>query len=103
MYSSEGLISSDYLKKLYVLQKDLPVKPIRYLIKKHLYPTNFEKMNILRAIHIFSPAVSSSLKFLQENKHPQFQNVDGTIKYIETLYNFFQIHNVVVETTTSDR
>jgi hypothetical protein len=51
-------------------------------------------MNVLRAIHIFSPAVSSSLKFLQENKHPQFQNVNGTIKYIETLYNFFQIHNV---------
>jgi hypothetical protein len=94
MYSSEGLISSDYLKKLYALQKDLPVKPIRYLTKKHLYPTNFEKMNVLRAIHIFSPAVSSSLKFLQENKHPQFQNVNGTIKYIETLYIFFQIHNV---------
>jgi hypothetical protein len=94
MYSSEGLISSDYLKKMYALQKDLPVKPIRYLTKKHLYPTNFEQMNVLRAIHIFSPAVSSSLKFLQENKHPQFQNVNGKIKYIETLYNFFQIHNV---------
>jgi hypothetical protein len=71
MYSSEGLISSDYLKKLYALQKDLPVKPIRYLTKKHLYPTNFEKMNV--SLHLCSPAVSSSLKFLQENKHSKCQ------------------------------
>ena len=30
MNSSEGMISSDYLKKLYTLQKDLPIKPVRH-------------------------------------------------------------------------
>jgi hypothetical protein len=51
-------------------------------------------MNVLRAIQVFSPAVSSPLKFLQENNDARFQGVDATVKYIETMYNFFQIHNV---------
>jgi hypothetical protein len=94
MNSSVGIISSDYLKKLYILQKNLPIKPVRNLTRQHLFPPNFEKMNVLRAIQVFSPAVSSSLKFLQENNDARFQGVDATVKYIETMYNFFQIHNV---------
>jgi hypothetical protein len=48
-------------------------------------------MNVLRAIQVFSPAVSPPLKFLQENNDARLQGVDATVKYIETMYNFFQI------------
>jgi hypothetical protein len=41
MSSSTGVISSTFLKKMYNLQKGLPAKPVRYLTRKHLYPTNF--------------------------------------------------------------
>jgi hypothetical protein len=30
----------------------------------------------------------------KENNDARFQGVDATVKYIETMYNFFQIHNV---------
>jgi hypothetical protein len=94
--SSEGIISSSYLKELYNLQKGLPVKSVKYLTKKHLYPTNFEKMNVLRAVQIFSPSVTSMLKFLKEAGEPRFRDVAvvSTISYMENMYNFFQVHNV---------
>ncbi|KAJ3651935.1 hypothetical protein Zmor_017939 [Zophobas morio] len=51
-------------------------------------------MNVLRAIQIFSPSVTASLKFLKEAGDPRFCNVDATISYLENMYKFFQIHNV---------
>jgi hypothetical protein len=53
---------------------------VRNLTRQHLFPTNFEKINVLRTIQVFSPAVSSSLKFLQENNDARFQGVDATAK-----------------------
>jgi hypothetical protein len=53
MNSSVGIISSDYLRKLYILQKNLPIKPVRNLTRQHLFLTIFEKINVLRAIQVF--------------------------------------------------
>ena len=47
MNLSAGIISSTYLKRLYGLQKGWSVKAVRYLTKKHLYPTNFDKIHIV--------------------------------------------------------
>jgi hypothetical protein len=94
MCSTEGRISASYLKILHELQKDMPVKPVRYLTKKHLFPSNFEKMNVLRAIQIFAPTVTASLKFLQEAGDSRFLEVSSTISYMENMYHFFQVHNV---------
>ena len=52
MNSTTGIISSSYLKALYGLQRGWPLKPVRYLTKKHFYPSNLEKMNVLRAVQI---------------------------------------------------
>ena len=55
---------------------------------------SFEKMNVLRAIQIFSPAVTSSLKFLKDTGDERFMNVESTISYMKHMYHFFQFHNV---------
>ena len=94
MMSSDGVISASFLTDLYDLQRDLPVKPVKFLTKKHLFPNNLEKMNVLRAIQIFYPSVTAALKFLNENGHELFQNVSATTKYLECMHHFFQIHNV---------
>jgi hypothetical protein len=91
MCSTEGRISASYLKILHELQKDMPVKPVRYLTKKHLFPSSFEKMNVLRAIQIFAPTVTASLKFLQEAVDSRFLEVSSTISYMENMYHFFQV------------
>jgi hypothetical protein len=72
MHAQDGIISSKYLKKLYDLQKNLIVKPVKFLTKKHLYPTNFEKMNVRRAGEIFSPQVTAALSYLEKYKSPDF-------------------------------
>lgn len=60
MSSASRIIWSLFLKSLYNLEKDMPVKPVIYLTKKHLYPTNFDKMNVFRRVQIFSPTVTAS-------------------------------------------
>ncbi|KAH7938025.1 hypothetical protein HPB49_019298 [Dermacentor silvarum] len=42
----DGEISSRYLKKIYDLQKEMIVKPVRKLTRKHVFPNNIEKMNL---------------------------------------------------------
>jgi hypothetical protein len=51
-------------------------------------------MNVLRAIQIFAPTVTASLKFLQEAGDSRFLEVSSTISYMENMYHFFQVHNV---------
>ncbi|KAH7933921.1 hypothetical protein HPB49_019155 [Dermacentor silvarum] len=59
----DGEISSRYLKKIYDLQKEMIVKPVRKLTRKHVFPNNIEKMNVKRALEIFSPSVTAALEF----------------------------------------
>ncbi|KAH7933928.1 hypothetical protein HPB49_019322 [Dermacentor silvarum] len=62
----KGEISSSHLKAVYELQKDLTVRPVRYLSRKHVYPNNIEKMNVGRAVQVLSPAVTAALEHLKE-------------------------------------
>ncbi|KAH7949974.1 hypothetical protein HPB49_017844 [Dermacentor silvarum] len=62
----KGEISPSHLKAVYELQKDLTVRPVRYLSRKHVYPNNIEKMNVGRAVQVLSPAVTAALEHLKE-------------------------------------
>ncbi|KAH7958824.1 hypothetical protein HPB49_005567 [Dermacentor silvarum] len=55
----KGEISSPCLKYVYELQKNLSVKPVRYLSRKHLYPNNIEKMHVVKAIQVLSPPATA--------------------------------------------
>ncbi|KAH6938940.1 hypothetical protein HPB50_015051 [Hyalomma asiaticum] len=61
-----GEISSNHLKSLYKMQQGSLVKPVRFLTRKHVFPTNMEKMNVQRAVQVFPPPVTAALKLLQE-------------------------------------
>ncbi|KAH7953581.1 hypothetical protein HPB49_010341 [Dermacentor silvarum] len=45
-FGKEKQITSKYVKSLYKMQKNSTVRPVRFLTRKHLYPTNIEKMNV---------------------------------------------------------
>lgn len=52
-------------------------------------------MNVLRAIQVFSPSVTASLKFLKKAKDELFLNSSLQFyTYMENMYYFFQVHNV---------
>ncbi|KAH7945326.1 hypothetical protein HPB49_009502 [Dermacentor silvarum] len=48
-----GEISANHLKSLYRMQQGSLVKPVRFLTRKHVFPTNMEKMNVQRAVQVF--------------------------------------------------
>lgn len=90
---NNNIVTSKYLKKLYDLQKNLIIKPVRYLTKKHIQPSSLEKMNVKRAIQIFSPEITSVLKYLCSTD-PEFKNAGETIKFLEIINRWFSLHNV---------
>jgi hypothetical protein len=66
MQAAEGVISSAHLKSLYQLQRNLIIKPVRFLNKKPLYPSDFVKMNVKRPVQLFSPPVTAALEYLKK-------------------------------------
>jgi hypothetical protein len=94
MASSEGQISANYLRELSDIQEGLITKPVRYLTKKHLYPS---KMKVYLTVQIFSPRVTASLVYLADHGGEElahFKDCTATVKYMETIYKFFQLHDV---------
>ena len=97
------LISGNFIKLLYLLQRDDNIKAVRNLTMKHIEPTNIEKMNVGRAVLIFSPPVTAAVKFLQKNseKHQRaqnFKNASATITFLENFYKWFSIHDTCNKT-----
>lgn len=61
-----GEISASHGKDLYELQKGLSVKPVRYLSRKHVYPSKIEKMSVTKAAQLMSPSVTVALDNLKD-------------------------------------
>lgn len=99
MQDKDGIISGKYLKLLYHLQSKETIKPVRNLTRRHIEPTNLDKMNVRRAVHIFSPPVTAALECLQKYSviHPsayEFKDAAPTIKFLRNIYRWFSIHDV---------
>ncbi|KAK8772501.1 hypothetical protein V5799_024257 [Amblyomma americanum] len=93
------LILPDYLRLVCKVQERQDAfKMVQCLTKKHLWPSNFEKMNVSRAVDIFSPQVTSVLRFLQQHGHrlgaPGFEDSLPTVEFMETVYKWFSVHNI---------
>ncbi|XP_049516704.1 uncharacterized protein LOC125942564 [Dermacentor silvarum] len=96
-FGKNGEISSFYLKKLYEMQKAWIVKPVRNLSRKHVFPSNIEKMNVKRAVEVLAPDVTSALEFLKEQAghscHPHFAAAGPSILFMKNIYRWFLLHD----------
>ncbi|KAH7944034.1 hypothetical protein HPB52_014748 [Rhipicephalus sanguineus] len=99
--SPAGGLDVDAKRKmnLYDLQeKQGAFKLVRCLTKKHLWPSNFEKMGVGRAVAIFSPQVTSVLRFLQQHGDHLgargFEDCLPTVEFMEMVYKWFVLHNI---------
>ncbi|XP_077492721.1 uncharacterized protein LOC144103890 [Amblyomma americanum] len=94
----DGEVSSSHLKELYRMQQDSIVKPVRFLTRKHVFPSNIEKMNVSRAVQVFSPPVTAALKLLQEQAghtcDMSFAAVGPTIKFMDIMHRWFLLMDV---------
>ncbi|XP_040071853.1 uncharacterized protein LOC120844246 [Ixodes scapularis] len=80
------------------MQQDSIVKPVRFLTRKHVFPSNLEKMNVRRAVQLLSPAVTAALKlFKQQAGHTcdaSFLDVDETVQFMDTVHRWFLLMDV---------
>lgn len=98
MYDGKEEISGSHIKNLYKMQSKEVVKPVPFLSRKHVAPTNFEKMNVKRAKDIFSSEVITALQCLKDNsshfKSQDFQSCGATITFLKMIKKWFEIHDV---------
>lgn len=99
MCGKENFITGDYVKKIYEMQKNETVKPVRCPTRKLVYPNNLEKMNVLRAVQIFSsPVIAIIQYFMKFNRaHPNavfFAEASDTIEFMQMIKKWFDIHDV---------
>ncbi|KAH7942263.1 hypothetical protein HPB49_022451 [Dermacentor silvarum] len=91
-------ISFNYIKMLYKMQRNSTVKPIRFLTRKHLYPSNVEKMNERSAVQLFGVAVTAALKYLKDQADHtcdlEFASAGPTIKFMEAMQKWFTLMDV---------
>ena len=84
---TDGLeeITGEYVENLYKLQSKEIIKPVPFFTRKHVAPTNFEKMNVKRAKEVYSTEVITALECLKDNsshfKAQAFQNCSATITF----------------------
>lgn len=91
-------ISSVYLKKIYKMQKNSTVKPIRFLTRKHPYPTNIEKMSVKLAVQLLSAAIVGALKYFKDQagqtSDAEFASAGPTIQFLEVMQRWFTLMDV---------
>ncbi|XP_037526278.2 uncharacterized protein LOC119403411 [Rhipicephalus sanguineus] len=91
--------SPKYLRMLLdITEKQSSFKLVRNLTRKHVYPTNFEKMSVKRALEVFSPQVTSALRYLMQYGRRfgifGFEDCLPTIELMEMIFKWFTIHNI---------
>ncbi|KAH6938437.1 hypothetical protein HPB50_009179 [Hyalomma asiaticum] len=83
-------ISSTYIKILYKMQTYSRLRPIRFLTRKHVFPSNIEKMIVKTAVQLFSPAVTAALKYLKDQAGHicdlQFTFVGPTVGFMKAVH-----------------
>ncbi|XP_064485417.1 uncharacterized protein LOC135397753 [Ornithodoros turicata] len=80
------------------MQQGSIVKPVRFLTRKHVFPTNLEKMNVMRAVQVLSPPVTAALKLLEQQAghtcDASFSQVGETVEFMDTMHRWFLLMDV---------
>ncbi|KAH6938348.1 hypothetical protein HPB50_008854 [Hyalomma asiaticum] len=91
-------ISATPLKNLYRMQRGSVVKPVRFLTRRHLYPSNIEKTGMKTAVQVFSPLVTAALQYMMsEAGHTcdvEFASVGPTLEFMMMMHRWFVMVDV---------
>jgi hypothetical protein len=76
-------ITASYAKQIYNHQKASHLKVARFLTYSHLWPDNFQKQNVQKAIDLFSFEMIAGIKAYRSLEAAGFQHIDETILFME--------------------
>ena len=88
--SDEGSVKWEHIEKLQQLQETMGLRLGNKLSHRH---TSFEnmKMKVSVSVQTLSSSVATSLQFLQESGHPDFQDVAATVSFIRVGYFYLRL------------
>jgi hypothetical protein len=83
---------------VYKKQKNLTFKPVRNLTQKHVFPSNMEKMNAKRSVHMYSPELIAFIEMLmhweEKSNDVDFTQASATLKFMKMIQKIFKVHDV---------
>lgn len=90
--TNDHVIKWEYIRQLHILQKKLTFKLKNRLSSQCIYWQQ-NKMKVKYAAHTLSSSVANAIEFLKQEELTQFQNSDGTIKFIRIIDRLFDFLN----------
>lgn len=87
-------VSFELIRKLYEHQKNNLLRPVRFLSRKHVDPSNLERQKVMWAYAIFRPEVTAALKLYQRLGLEDFKHVNKTVTFMETMYKWWCLMDV---------
>ena len=79
---------------LYNYQKNKKLKLVRYLTRKHVAPTNLERMKVKWAVDIFRPELVAALQLLCEYGIAGFEDAMPLVEFLKIFWRFWEIHDI---------
>ncbi|KAH8024531.1 hypothetical protein HPB51_025220 [Rhipicephalus microplus] len=71
------------------------MRPLRFLTRKHVYPSNIEKMSVRPAVQLFSAAVTAAVSYLKNQAgHTcdlEFASAGPTIELMKMMRKWFAL------------
>ncbi|KAH9360367.1 hypothetical protein HPB48_012150 [Haemaphysalis longicornis] len=85
-------------KLLYKIQQGSAAKLVWFLSRKHLDPSNIEKMAAKPAMQLFSPPITAALLYMQRQAGhtwgTEFASVGPTVEFRQTMHKWFIFKDV---------
>lgn len=67
---------------------------VRFLSRKHVEPTNFERMKVKLAVDLFRPEMVAALRTMHDLLAVGFENVEPLCKFLERMWKWFCYQDV---------
>ncbi|KAI9555886.1 hypothetical protein GHT06_018403 [Daphnia sinensis] len=85
------LIDFSLIKLLFAKTISDGLSLCQYLTRKHVDPTNFERMKVAYARDIFRPAMVAALRGMHDLKEVGFQKVEPLVNFLEFFLEILQL------------
>ena len=94
-FSKDGkVISGEFIKRMYEMQKDQLLKPVRNLTKKHIEPNIFEKQNAKRAVDIFSAEMIAAVDMYVGLDTADLVGSQETRHFFSQFHQWWAMHDI---------
>ena len=90
----EKKVSFELIEKIYHLDRKKIARAVRFLTQQHVTPNNLQRQRVKPALDVFRPEVKAAIVMHHENKEDGFEDVEGTVEFLEHIHKWFALHDI---------